>query len=149
MLPSRFPELRSVSSEADREAKYSAEQRGLLLAAIVMAVVGWGGLFQLVATTRPRIGGELWLFFILLQIAITGTVLPILRFFSLRFTSVTDDPLPAGVVLRRSVWAGMLVVGSAWLLIPRALSLPFVLILVLILLVIEIFLRNRELAHER
>ena len=149
MLPSRLSELQSVSSGTARESKSSAEQHGVLLAAIVMAVVGWGGLLQLVATTRPRIGGELWLFFILLQIAITGSALPVLRFFSLRFTSVNDNPLPAGVIVRRSVWVGMLVAGSAWLLIPRALSLPFVLILVLILLVIEIFLRNRELAHER
>ena len=149
MLPSRLPELQSNSSGNARETNSSAEQHGVLLAAAVMAIVGWGGLLQLVATTRPRIGGELWLFFILLQIAVTGSVLVVLRFFSLRFTSVDDDPLPAGVVVRRSVWAGILVVGSAWLLIPRALSLPFVLILVLILLVIEIFLRNRELAHER
>ena len=149
MLPSQSPDLTSHSSENPPETKSSAEQHGLLLAALVMAVLGWGGLLQLVATTRPRIGGELWLFFILLQIAITGTSLPVLRFLSLRFTSVNDDPLPASVVVRRSVWAGILVVGSAWLLIPRALSPAYVLVLVLILLVIEIFLRNRELAHEQ
>ncbi len=148
MLPGQLPDSDSVS-ENPRNSKFSSEQKGVVLAAIVMAVVGWGGLVQLVTTTRPRIGGELWLIFILLQIAITGTVIPVLRFFSLRFTSVNNDPLPVGVVVRRSVWVGIFVVSSAWLLIPRALSLSFVLILVLILLVIEVFLRNRELANER
>lgn len=149
MLPSRPPDLQSETPGDSRERRAAAEQHGVLLAALIMAVVGWIGLIQLVATTRPRIGGELWLFFILLQIAITGTALPVLRFFSLRFTSVRDHPLPGGVVVRWSVWAGILVVGCAWLMIPRVLSLPFVLIMVLIILVIEIFLRNRELAHER
>ena len=148
MLPGHLPDSDSVF-EHPRNSKFSSEQKGVVIAGIVMAVVGWGGLVQLVTTTRPRIGGELWLLFILLQIAITGTVIPVLRFFSLRFTSVDDDPLPAGVVVRRSVAVGIFIVSSAWLLIPRALSLSFVLILMLILLVIEVFLRNRELANER
>ena len=48
------------------------EKRGLLLAALLMIIIGWAGLAYLVITTRPRIGAEIWLFFILLQIAVTG-----------------------------------------------------------------------------
>ncbi len=149
MLPSQLPELPIQSSGLAQESKPASGQHGVLLAALVMAIIGWGGLIQLVATTRPRIGGELWLFFLLLQFAITGTALPILRFFSLRFISVNDEPLPLAPVVRRSIWAGILVVASAWLMIPRIFSPAYVLVLALILLVIETFLRNRELAHGR
>ena len=127
----------------------AGEQRGLLLAALLLALVGWAGLAYLVGTTRPRIGGEIWLFFILLQIAITGTVIPPVRWLSQRLASGRGEMLPAGIVVRRSVWIGIIVVTCAWLLIPRYLSLPIVFILILLFLVVEIFLRNRELAHER
>ena len=53
------------------------ENRGVMLASLLMFIVGWGGLAQLVLWTRPRIGGEIWLFFILLQIAVTGTAIPL------------------------------------------------------------------------
>ena len=55
----------------------------------------------------------------------------------------------AGVVVRRSVWIGIIVVTCAWLMIPRYMSLPILLILILSFVVIEVFLRNRELANER
>ena len=124
----------------------SGEGRGVLLASFVMMMIGWGGLAALVATTRPRIGGELWLFFILLQIAVTGSAIPFMRFVSLRLSRV-GSPL-MGVVVRRSVWVGILAVLCAWLLIPRYLTLPIAFTLALLFLVIEIFLRNRELANE-
>lgn len=143
-----MPDLQSPLAEDDSASKPFSEQHGVMLAAAVLALVGWGGLLQLVLTTRPRIGGELWLFFLLLQFAVAGTALPLLRLFSLRH-SLDAAPLPTSVIVRRSIWAGILLVGSAWLLIPRALSPFYVLILALILLLIEIFLRNREMAHER
>ena len=114
-----------------------------------MFIVGWGGLLYLIAMTRPRIGAEIWLFFILLQIAVTGTAIPIVRLVSKRMISTDEPALLTGVVVRRSVWIGIIVVSSAWLMIPRYLSLPIVLILILLFAVIEIFLRNRELANER
>ena len=103
----------------------------------------------LVVNTRPRIGGEIWLFFILLQIAVTGSAIPIVRLVSQRLASSQDDFPLTGVVVRRSVWIGIIVVTCAWLLIPRYLSLPIVLILILLFAVIEVFLRNRELVNER
>ena len=125
------------------------EQRGVLLASLLMFVIGWGGLLYLVISTRPRIGGEIWLFFILLQIAVTGTAIPILRLFSQRLAPV-NEPLPlGGVIVRRGVWIGIIVVTSAWLMIPRYMSLPILLILILLFVVIEVFMRNRELANER
>jgi hypothetical protein len=122
---------------------------GLLLASLGLTVVGWGGLFQLITTALPRIGGELWLFFVLLQIAVTGTVLPLVRFLNVRFTPISQDVPPAGVIVRQSVWVGLFCVMCAWLQIPRALSLPLMAFIAVVFLVVEIFLRTREIAAER
>ena len=127
----------------------AGEQRGVLLAALLMFIGGWGGLAYLVATTKPRIGGEIWLFFILLQIAVTGTAIPFVSWISQRLAPAQGEKLLTGVVVRRSVWVGIIVVTCAWLMIPRYLSLPIVFVLVLLFLAVEVFLRNRETAHER
>ncbi len=145
---------RSGRSQSRRLPRWSGEspageQRGVLLASLLMFVGGWAGLVYLVMTTRPRIGGEIWLFFILLQIAVTGTAIPIVRWMSQRLGPARSDAPLTGVVVRRSVWIGIIVVTCAWLMIPRYLSLPIFLILILLFLVVEGFLRNRELAHER
>jgi hypothetical protein len=122
---------------------------GALLASLIMMVIGWGGLAQLILTTRPRIGGEMWLLFALLQIAMTGTAIPFVRYFNVRFTPVHIEVPPAGVIVRQSVWVGLLFVMYAWLLIPRALSFSIAFFLILVFIVIEIFLRSRELANEQ
>lgn len=137
------------STQASPPVRPSSGHSGMLVAAAVMMMVGWGGLMQLITTTRPRIGGEIWLFFILLQMAVTGTAIPIVRYFSIRFMSAFAAAPLAGVIVRRSVWVGIMAVACAWLLIPRALSLSFALILLLMFIVIEIFLRSREMSHER
>jgi hypothetical protein len=122
---------------------------GLLFAAVFMMLFGWGGLFQLVTTALPHIGWQLWLFFALLQIAITGTMLPIVRYFNVRFTPFYAPVPPSGVIVRQSVWLGLFVVICTWLQIPRALSLPLAIFVALVFIVVEIFLRTRELAAER
>ena len=122
---------------------------GLMIAAVLMMLLGWFGLFQLVTTTLPRIGGELWLFFALVQIAVTGTVLPLVRLLNVRLTSVMQDVPPSGVIVRQSVWIGLFVVTCCWLQIPRALSLPLAIFVALVFIVVEIFLRSREIAAER
>ena len=60
---------------------HSGEYRGVMLASLLMFLVGWGGLLYLIVNTRPRIGGEIWLFFVLLQIAVTGSAIPFVRLF--------------------------------------------------------------------
>lgn len=122
---------------------------GLLVASLLMALGGWLGLGNLVLGSLPRIGGELWLFFLLLQIAVTGTVLPIVRYLNVRFTPIYADVPPSGVIVRQSVWIGLFVVMCAWLQIPRALSLPLAAFIALIFVVVEVFLRTREKAEEQ
>lgn len=136
-------------SQNTKESGLSAEHTGLLVAAALLMLIGWGGLWQLVTHTLPRIGGELWLFFLLLQIAVTGTVIPLVRYLNVRFTPVRLDLPSSGVIVRQSTWVGLFVVTCAWLQIPRALSLPLVAFLIMVFVVVEIFLRSREIAEER
>jgi hypothetical protein len=121
---------------------------GVLIAALVMIVGGWGGLYALVTSTLPRVA-ERWLFFMLLQVAVTGTVLPFVRYLNLRFTPLSLPVPPGGVLVRQSVWAGLFVVTCAWLQIPRVLNPTIAFFLGLVFVVIEVFLRSREIANER
>lgn len=125
------------------------DHTGILISSLVMFIIGWGGLYVLVTTQYPRIGGQLWLFFVLLNIAVTGTAMPFIRYLNVRFTPITRDLPPAGVIVRQSVWVGLYVVICAWLQIPRSLSMPVALLLAIVFIVIEVFLRVRESASER
>jgi hypothetical protein len=51
----------------------------------------------------------------------------------------------AAVILRQSIWVGLFVVACAWLQIPRVLNPLIAFFLALSLIVIEVFLRAREL----
>ena len=149
MLRNRAVDENSSRVSLSNEDSSATEQRGVLLASLLMCIVGWGGLLYLVISTRPRIGGEIWLFFILLQIAVTGAFIPVVRWISQRLAPA-HEPVPlTGVVVRRSVWIGIIVVACFWLMIPRYLSVPAVLMVILLFVLIEVFLRNRELANER
>lgn len=80
----------------------------------------------------------------LLYIAVTGTMIPLVRFMNVRFTPVDREIPASGVVLRQSVWIGLFVVSCAWLQIPRALTWSAGFFLATIFVVIEFFLRMRE-----
>ena len=149
MLANQSKDTRNRGMPSWDAANPTGEQRGLLLASLAMFIAGWGGLASLVLNTRPRIGGEIWLFFILLQIAVTGTAIPVVRLLSQRLAPSREELPLTGVVVRRSIWIGIIAVISVWLLIPRYLSLPIVLILTMLFVVVEVFLRHRELVNER
>ncbi|MBI5959912.1 MAG: hypothetical protein HY866_14330 [Chloroflexi bacterium] len=121
----------------------SSDHTGIIAASILMAVIGWGGLWLLVTTTLPTAFPR-WLFFVLLYLAVTGTVLPFVRFLNMRF-SRPEFPPSGGVILRQSIWVGVFVVACAWLQIPRVLNPVIAFFLALSLIVIEVFLRVREL----
>lgn len=121
---------------------------GVMIAAGVMMIVGWGGLYTVLTTMRPLIGPR-WMFFVLLHIAIVGTTLPVVRLFNARFTPPTRTLPPGGVLVRQSVWIGLFVVTCVWLQMPRVLTLPIAFFVALAFVVIEIFLRSREIPNER
>jgi hypothetical protein len=128
--------------------KMPPDHAGVVIAGAVFMVAGWFGLYQLVTTTLPRVG-QRWLFFVLLQIAVTGTVLPFVRYLNVRFTPITVNLPPGGVIVRQGIWIGLFVVMCAWLQIPRILNLPIAILLAAVLVIIEAFLRSREIRHER
>jgi hypothetical protein len=119
------------------------DHAGIMIAAAMMAVVGWIGLWLLVTTTLPTAFPR-WLFFVFLYLAVTGTVLPFVRFLNLRFTR-EGQPFPSGgVILRQSIWIGLFIVACAWLQIPRVLNPVIAFFLALSLIVVEVFLHVRE-----
>ena len=120
------------------------EHVGVLAAGFILAVAGWAGMGYLVFNTLP-LALPRWLFFMCLFMASAGTVLPFVRFLNVRFTRHT---VPGRVILRQSIWVAMFVTASAWLLIPRLLNWISSFFLALSLIVIEIFLRLRERAHD-
>ncbi len=118
----------------------------MLLAALILAAGGWGGIGFLVMNTPP-LAFPLWLFFLCLFMAVSGTALPFVRFLNLRFSRRSETPMPTGVLLRQSMWVALFVTACAWLQIPRILNWVIAILLALSLTVIEIFLRLRERAQ--
>ncbi len=119
------------------------EHTGLMLASALMAVAGWIGLWLLITTTLPTAFPR-WLFFVFLYLAVTGTVLPFVRFLNMRFTNPESGPPSVGVILRQSIWVGLFVVACAWLQIPRVLTPLIAFALGISLVVIEFLLHMRE-----
>ncbi len=117
---------------------------GVLLSAAVMTLTGWGGLLWLVTNRPPRLGAELWLFFFLGLIAISGTVLPVVRYINMRLTPLNAEPLAGGIIVRQSVWIGLFCVIIAWMQILRVLSAANIFFLGLVFIIVEAFLRSRE-----
>ncbi len=129
----------------DKPRRMPADHVGVLIGSIVMIIGGWAGLATLVVNSPPRLGAELWIFFILLHIAVIGTVTPIVRYLNVRLSAM---PPPGGVVVRQSIWIGLFVVIVAWLQILRGLSLPIAFFLALVFVVLEGFLRTREINEQ-
>jgi hypothetical protein len=125
------------------KSRISPDHIGLFIAAAMMIVGGWWGLYVLVTQTIPRVG-QRWMFFMLLQIAVTGTAIPVVRFLNVRFTPVDKEVAPSGVILRQATWVGLLVVTCMWLQIPRVLTWSNAAFLIIIFIVLEAFLRMRE-----
>ncbi len=115
-----------------------------LPAAILLALVGWGGLAALIFYTLPTLGPR-WLFFFLAVMALTGTSLPVVYFFNRRFPS-TPPPEP-GVYLRQAIWVGVYAGTLAWLQLGRMLSVTPAAIIAGALILIEGLLRMREISR--
>jgi hypothetical protein len=124
------------------------DHTGMTVAAVIMIFLGWGGLYVLITTQVPRVG-QRWLFFLLVQIAIAGTTMPFLRYLNVRLTPLSRMIPPSGVIVRQSVWFGLFAVTCLWLQIPRVLTVPMIFFLALAFLVIELFLRSREIPNEQ
>lgn len=119
----------------------SPHVRVFMPAAVVLALIGWGGLIALFWVTRPTVGPR-WLFYFLLVLAFTGLLLPVVAFLNLRFPS--QPPVTRGVILRQAIWMGVYGATLAWLQIARILTPSLAFLLALGFVLIEYLLRLRE-----
>ena len=126
-----------------RRQYVEATHASVVVAGILMAAGGWSGLIWLITNRLPTVPNR-WLFFALCQIALTGTSLPLVRYLNQRFSRQRGLFIEPGVLVRQATWIGLLGTSFAWLLIPRLLSIPLVLVLIFALIGIEILLRIRE-----
>ncbi|HEY9529138.1 MAG TPA: hypothetical protein VIR02_18760 [Anaerolineales bacterium] len=112
--------------------------------ALALMVLGWGGLYLLVNNTLPYVWPR-WAFFVLVLMALTGTVLPIVYFFHRRFRG--EKATDANVIVRQALWFGVYGATLAWLQLGRLVTIYIILGLAGGLAAIEYFTRLREKAH--
>jgi hypothetical protein len=113
--------------------------RVFLAASIFLALIGWAGLVSTVLFLPPLVWPR-WLFFALLTMALTGTALPVVYFFHLRFPAeVAPEP---GVILRQAIWVGVYGASIVWMW--RVLTLPLGMGIAAGIVVIEWMLRMAE-----
>jgi hypothetical protein len=123
------------------DPKTSLPIKAFLPSALFLFITGWGGLIILLIYTLPTVGPR-WLFFFLLVLAVTGTMLPITAFLNRRFPS-TPPPTPT-VVVRQALWFGIFITTLTWLQIGRVLTPVLVILLAIGLVLIEFLLRLSE-----
>lgn len=115
-----------------------------LLSSLVLMFVGWGGLYYIITQTLPYVWPR-WGFFVLVLMALTGTVLPIVYFFHKRFPAKkTVEP---NVIVRQALWFGVYGATLAWLQLGRLVTVYVILSLAGGLIAIEYFIRLREKSH--
>jgi hypothetical protein len=107
--------------------------------ALVVATIGWWGLYELTGQIGPEQPGALSFFFALLFLALTATLAPALAYLNRRFApeAVERDPWR---FLRHSAWAALCLTSWAWLQSHRAFNLAFALIVALIFVGIELLI---------
>ena len=109
--------------------------------ALLLFFIGWGGLVVLINETVPTVGPR-WLFFFLVVIAVTGTMLPVTAFLNRRFPST--PPATSAVVVRQALWIGVYGATLAWLQIGRVLTFALGVLLLVGMGLIEFLLRLSE-----
>lgn len=138
------PAVQRQQMQAARMAlrqRIRASQNGVLAAATLMAVGGWLGLYVLVFSVPP-LALYRWLVFIVLYIAVTGTLLPFIWYLNRRFSG--GRLVMGGTILREGMWCGLYTITLAWLQMVRAFNPILAVFLAAIFIAIEIFLRIRE-----
>jgi len=105
-----------------------------MVAAALLAAIGWIGLILLLSTALPTIGPR-WLFFAFLTTAAAGTALPFLWLLHRRFGR--GAPAAPSILLRQGVLVGLYASLCAWLQINRSLGLGLALAIAAGLVAIE------------
>lgn len=115
--------------------------RPFILPTLLLFFGGWGGVAALVFYTEPMVWMR-WALFALLFLALTGTALPIIYFFHVRYPS--DTPIGPRIIIRQAQWVGVYGLILLWLRQGDLLTLWLALGLAVGLLAIEWLIRLRE-----
>ena len=86
--------------------------RPFLIPTVFLIIAGWGGSAALVYFTEPLVWNR-WALFALLFLALTGSALPVVYFFHLRFPSY--PPANSHVIVRQAQWVGAYGLILLWL----------------------------------
>ena len=128
-------------SQAPAEQRNPGEIRPrlLIVMSLLMAVVGWWGLYELTSRTLPEEPGALSLFLALLFLAVTGTLAPAVAYLNRRLApeATARDPWR---FLRHSAWASVCLVAYAWLKAHDTLNVGYALIIPFILVAVEVLI---------
>lgn len=122
----------------------SPSYRPFLFPTLFLIITGWGGSAALVYFAEPLVWNR-WLLFALLFLACTGTALPIVYFFHLRFPST--PPVWPRVIVRQAQWVGIYGLIILWLRWGDLLTIWLTLGFAGGLLAIEWLIRLRERSH--
>jgi hypothetical protein len=122
----------------------SPNYKSYLLSALLLMLIGWGGLYFLITQIPPLVWAR-WGFFVLMFMGVTGTLLPFVYFFHRRFPD--EPPADANVIVRQTLWFGVYGATLAWLQLGRLVTVYVLLGLGFGLIAIEYFIRMRERAH--
>lgn len=115
--------------------------RYYLPAALILILIGAGGLYLVMTSMLPTIGPR-WLFFFFLLLLVSGFFLPVTWFFNRRFPS--EPPAGPQIIVRQAVWFGLYAALLSWLQIGRVLTLPLGAIMGIALVLIEFLIRIWE-----
>lgn len=125
-----------------RQVRSGAGRRRWTLYAVFGSLLSWAGLFGTVQL--PVNAFTKGLFFSLLFLAVTCTMMPPLSYLNTRFSSNLDRRVHRARFMRQSLWTGIGVVVVAWLQMCRVLNATLLLIVVAVFALIEAFLITRE-----
>jgi hypothetical protein len=111
----------------------------ITIVAVLLAVVGWWGLFELVWQVTPDQPGAVSFFFALLFLAVTATLAPAAAYLNRRFAPelTAHDPWR---FLRHSAWGGLSVVAWGWLQMYRLFNVGYALVIVLMFVAVELLI---------
>jgi len=127
------------------ENQPSYNYRPVLLAAILLAAAGWGGLYLLLTQTLPTVLPR-WVFFFLLILASSGTSLPFLWLLHRRFDT---NPFSPGLLHRQSLEFSLVITILTWLQINRTFSLTLALVISVGMILLESLLQRLKRSPRR
>jgi hypothetical protein len=113
--------------------------RVISIVAVLVAIIGWWGLYELMGQIGPDQPGALTFFFALLFLALTATFAPPAAYLNRRLVPVAVEHDPWRF-LRHSAWAALCLTSWAWLQSHRVFNLAFALITALIFVGIELLI---------